>query len=341
MPRKEFDAFTRLDASDVNTFLMDQSVMTFADSTARASAITTPVEGMVTYLNDIDALSIYNGEEYVTNRPIQVFAGTAARGSAIPTPTQGMYTHLNDTDSLQYWDGSDWVGVASAGTASFSFVETLYITSSGSFTKATYPWLRAIKVTACGGGGGAGGAATTGGGQIAIGGVGAGGAGSITFINDISSLDASVTVTVGAGGAGGAAGNNDGSAGGDSSFGTVCVATGGGAGQGQAAVAAPITGGVNGTPTIGSNVGDLTLNPGSVQRPIATSATLATPGFRPVGGDSGLDKNFRASIASAGNGADAIGIGIGGNAGGNSQNNATARPGGNGAAGIVIMELYA
>jgi hypothetical protein len=29
MPRKEFDAFTRLDASDINTYLMDQSVMVF------------------------------------------------------------------------------------------------------------------------------------------------------------------------------------------------------------------------------------------------------------------------------------------------------------------------
>jgi hypothetical protein len=297
MPRKEFESFTRLDASDVNTYLMDQSVMTFG--------------------------------------------GTAARGSAIPTPVEGMVAYLEDSNTIQAYNSTDWVTVANAGTASFNLVETIYFTSSGSFTKATYPWLRAIKVTACGGGGGAGGAATTGAGQIAIGGVGAGGAGSITFINDISSLDASVTVTVGAGGSGGAAGNNNASAGGNSSFGTVCVATGGGGGEGQAAVTAPIAGGVNGNPSIDSNVGDLTLRPGTVQRSLAISATLATPGFRPAGGESALDKNVRASISSGGGGANSGGIGIGGNPGGNSQSSATARAGGDGANGIVILELYA
>jgi hypothetical protein len=109
MPRKEFESFTRLDASDVNTFLMDQSVQTFADSTARGSAIATPVEGMVTYLNDIDSLSVYNGTAFTTDRTIQVFAGTAERGSAIGTAVEGMYTHINDTDSLEYYDGSAWV----------------------------------------------------------------------------------------------------------------------------------------------------------------------------------------------------------------------------------------
>jgi hypothetical protein len=63
---------------------------------------------MVTYLNDIDSLSVYNGTAFTTDRTIQVFAGTAARGSAIPAPVEGMYSHLNDTDTLQYYDGSAW-----------------------------------------------------------------------------------------------------------------------------------------------------------------------------------------------------------------------------------------
>jgi hypothetical protein len=66
MPRKEFEAFTRLDASDVNTYLMDQSVMSFAGTAARGSAIPTPVEGMVTYLNDIDDLRTYSGSAWVS-----------------------------------------------------------------------------------------------------------------------------------------------------------------------------------------------------------------------------------------------------------------------------------
>jgi hypothetical protein len=115
MPRKEFESFTRLDASDVNTYLMDQSVMTFAGTAARGSAIPTPSEGLVTYLNDIDSLSVYNGTAFTTDRTIQVFAGTAARGSAIGTAVEGMYTHINDTDSLEYYNGSAWVAAGGGG----------------------------------------------------------------------------------------------------------------------------------------------------------------------------------------------------------------------------------
>jgi hypothetical protein len=64
MPRKEFDAFTRLDASDINTFLMDQSVMVFAGTAARESAIPTPTDGMAAYLQDSDTLTIYNGTDW-------------------------------------------------------------------------------------------------------------------------------------------------------------------------------------------------------------------------------------------------------------------------------------
>jgi hypothetical protein len=61
MPRKEFDPYTRLDASDINTYLMDQSVMVFGGTAARDSAIPTPIDGMTAYLQDSDTLTIYNG----------------------------------------------------------------------------------------------------------------------------------------------------------------------------------------------------------------------------------------------------------------------------------------
>jgi hypothetical protein len=64
MPRKVFEAFTRLDASDVNTYLMDQSVQTFADSAARGSAIGTATEGMVTYLNDTNSVELWDGSSW-------------------------------------------------------------------------------------------------------------------------------------------------------------------------------------------------------------------------------------------------------------------------------------
>jgi len=64
MPRKEFQAFTRLDASDVNEFLMDQTIMVFGGTAARGSAIPTPVEGMYTHINETDSLEYYDGSAW-------------------------------------------------------------------------------------------------------------------------------------------------------------------------------------------------------------------------------------------------------------------------------------
>jgi hypothetical protein len=66
MPRKVFESFTRLDASDVNTFLMDQTVQTFAGTATRGSAIPTPVDGMVTHLQDSNAVQVYNTDTWTS-----------------------------------------------------------------------------------------------------------------------------------------------------------------------------------------------------------------------------------------------------------------------------------
>jgi hypothetical protein len=75
MPRKVFTAGEVLAAADVNSFLMDQTVMVFAGTAARGSAIGTATEGMYTHLNDTDALQYWNGSAWV---------------SAIPASTSGL-----------------------------------------------------------------------------------------------------------------------------------------------------------------------------------------------------------------------------------------------------------
>lgn len=64
MPRKVFTAGEVLAAADVNTYLMDQAVMTFAGTAARGSAIGTATEGMVTYLADSDTFEFWDGSAY-------------------------------------------------------------------------------------------------------------------------------------------------------------------------------------------------------------------------------------------------------------------------------------
>ena len=46
-------------ASEVNTYMMEQQIMVFADSTARDAAITSPSEGMFAFLKDTDKLTVY------------------------------------------------------------------------------------------------------------------------------------------------------------------------------------------------------------------------------------------------------------------------------------------
>lgn len=66
MAYQEFVSGTPALASDINTYLMNQSVMVFTNSAARDAALTTPNEGMVVYLTASDHFQVYNGSAWVT-----------------------------------------------------------------------------------------------------------------------------------------------------------------------------------------------------------------------------------------------------------------------------------
>lgn len=62
-------------ASQMNTYIQEQTVMVFADASARSTAITVPSEGMVTYLSDIDQLQFYSGTAWKAVSMPQVVNG--------------------------------------------------------------------------------------------------------------------------------------------------------------------------------------------------------------------------------------------------------------------------
>ena len=62
---KTFNVGEVLTATNVNTYLMQQTVMVFATASARSSAITAPSEGMVTYLTDSNSMWYYSGTAWV------------------------------------------------------------------------------------------------------------------------------------------------------------------------------------------------------------------------------------------------------------------------------------
>jgi hypothetical protein len=62
---KVFTNGSVLNASEINDNLMNQSVMVFSNSTARAAALTAPLEGMLTWLQDVNRYESYNGSAWV------------------------------------------------------------------------------------------------------------------------------------------------------------------------------------------------------------------------------------------------------------------------------------
>lgn len=225
-------------------------------------------------------------------------------------------------------------GLARSG--GMRYVDTVYFTSSGTFSKASYPWLRGIRVLVQGAGGAGGGAAAPGAGNHNAGSGGGGGGCTEAFITDIAGLPSSVTVTVGAGGtaASGAAGN----AGGDSSFNSTIIGAGGGGGLTTAASALA----TSATPGAGGegSGGDVTYA-GTAGGMAGGNATLGIGGS---GGGAHLGGGAVGAYTGAGSGGvtGTAGKNYGGGGGGGTANaSATARSGGAGAPGIVIVELYA
>jgi hypothetical protein len=107
--RKTFTAGEVLTASDVNGYLQDQAVMNFAGTAARASAIPSPSEGMVTHVGG-GTVEVYDGSAWVA-------LGGVPAAQISDTPT-GSYT------GYQYWTftASGTLNVTTAGFAEIMVV---------------------------------------------------------------------------------------------------------------------------------------------------------------------------------------------------------------------------
>jgi hypothetical protein len=86
-----------LTAAQVNTFLMQQTVMVFASSAARTSALSGVLaEGMVSYLQDTNSLEVYDGSAWV-GATGDITALTAGTGISISSATGPIPTVAIDT----------------------------------------------------------------------------------------------------------------------------------------------------------------------------------------------------------------------------------------------------
>ena len=61
---KQFSAGEILQASELQGYAVDQSVMVFASEAARSSALPSPTEGMISYLKDTDSVQTFSGSNW-------------------------------------------------------------------------------------------------------------------------------------------------------------------------------------------------------------------------------------------------------------------------------------
>jgi hypothetical protein len=106
MPYKIFANGFPLNASELNTFLMSQSIAVFTDSTARTAAIAAPVEGQYTYLTGSNVLEFYNGSAWVAAIPSEVeyLTGVTSNIQTQLNDKQAIVSGVSDTE-IGYLDG--------------------------------------------------------------------------------------------------------------------------------------------------------------------------------------------------------------------------------------------
>lgn len=228
-----------------------------------------------------------------------------------------------NTPATVFYDGVNWVVIVEYPTGRLLNVQTF--TANGTYTPT--PGTASVVVEAVGGGGAGGGAAITAAAQVSAG--SGGGSGSYTRGRFIA--PGSQAVTVGAGGAGvsGASGNF----GLVSSFGALLTSPGGfGGNTSPAGGLARAGGGAGGGTGTGGNIVLSTGNTGDTLyniQPFGFGSNGATSIFG-SGGTGG-------AVANGGN---ASGFGSGGGGAANDASIGTAKTGGNGSNGIVIIYEY-
>jgi hypothetical protein len=120
-----------LTAAQVNTYLNEQTVMVFADSAARTTALSGVLaEGMMSYLQDTNAVEVYNGTAWVgvsgAGDVTEVQAGTgisvASGTGPIPVVTNSMATEIDAKGDLVVGTGADTFARLAVGTNGHTLV---------------------------------------------------------------------------------------------------------------------------------------------------------------------------------------------------------------------------
>jgi len=111
--RKVFEANEVLTAADVNGYLMDQAIMRFANSASRTTVIGTPTEGMFSYLDDTNALEVFDGSSWTGVDTTVSSLNATAIDYTVTSSTATAYT-------LGTADANTYVRLTAAGTVTIN-----------------------------------------------------------------------------------------------------------------------------------------------------------------------------------------------------------------------------
>ena len=97
MAYKVFTNGSTLQASELNENLMQQSTAVFSNAAARTAAITSPVEGQLTYLEDTNQYQGWNGSAWVTESSGLILISSQSFTSANAVIFNDVFTSLYDS----------------------------------------------------------------------------------------------------------------------------------------------------------------------------------------------------------------------------------------------------